>query len=678
MFLKTLTGKTHTISDVPERAPAAGLRTRLALEHNIPLSRLSRIIVRGQEVFDHQPVWRCLDPNEASVVHVVQGNSAENDAALEADMAQLFGPNGQSTLMVEEGDTVSYLDSWVLDACQRVMDGQLSVEDEEFIELLDDLNHMMGVAQTMVFANKKVAMRYLAQLTGMLAAFENATDRNMAKPERKPSKPLPPEPVTKAIPKATPKTKPLSNLEITPIPRVSEVQREPFSVDLNLKDLRGRSYIPKGIMSNTTVAEVKLKLAQSGHVPLSEVTTMVGYGQAAKENATVKEAAVKGGGRGSPSVMHIVRREVDKGELEADLGKLLPNVRTGGKAIHLELADRVQSLCLPMMNGQPLTSPKTFNALLGGMQHALNASKQTSGLKDKISSQRYLEQLVGVMSVMQKKVSTEEQVAPVKVISREDQTRLDQNLMAECLVSWEKINWSRVSSLVKAGADPSVDLGNKITPTPIFLVTGQYCSDNRLRTQGDPNRKERLECLQTMLKHPRAEAALREVDDGVFGNTPLTWAVAQGDEDVANLMLDKIEAQPALHPLMTKPNKQTMADQFGNNTPLVLAMKTDKKKLTARLLPHYGYQELTEHKTGQGYDACELASYGRFNELLPHIWKQVPPEKREELKVLYMEKGRQSGLDIDLYETDMYFGKRVGGGQNTGLRPSVDPTLLQA
>ena len=682
MFLKTLAGKTHMIREVPEHAPAAGLRTKMALEHGIPLSRMGRIIIRGREVFDHQPLWRCLDPREASVIHVVYGNSAKNDAALEADMMQLFGPNGDSTLMVEKGDAVSHLDSWVLDACQRVMDGKLSVEDAEFVELHDDLNHMMGVAQKTTLANKDVSMRYLSLLTGMLTAFENATDENMKKPEKKPPAPVRSEPVTNPVTSGTSKFKPIptapsSNLGFKPVQRVSEEDRGPYPVYLNLKDLAGGSYSTEDVMSNTTVAEVKMKLAQSGRVPLSDVTTMIGYGQPAKESATMKEAAETGSGRGAPSVMHLVRPSINKNNLDADLRALLPGVRTGGKAIHIELADRTQRLCEPVMNGLPPTSPKAFNALLDGLRDALNVLNRTPGLKEKKGTSKYLEQLVGVMSVMQKKVPAEVNVAPVKVMSREDQLRLDQNLMAECLVPWEKINWPQVTNLVKAGADPAVHLGNKITPTPMFMVTGQYCSDARLRTQGDPNRKERLECLQAMLKHPRAVAALNEVDDGVFGNTPLTWAVAQGDEDVANLMLDRIEAQPGLESLITQPNKKTMADQFGNNTPLMLAMKTDKKKLAARLLPHYSYQDLVVHKTGQGYDACELASYGRFNELLPHIWKQAPPGKRAELKVLYMEQKRQGGLDIDLYETDMYFGKRVGGGQNTGRRPDIDPTLTR-
>ncbi|MGI9282657.1 MAG: hypothetical protein ACR2PX_23925 [Endozoicomonas sp.] len=103
---------------------------------------------------------------------------------------------------------------------------------------------------------------------------------------------------------------------------------------------------------------------------------------------------------------------------------------------------------------------------------------------------------------------------------------------------------------------------------------------------------------------------------------------------------------------------------LGNNTPLVLALKTNNEELACKLVRHYTPDQLREPCTWAGNSALTLAHIGRFNQLLPLIAAKVggyPAEEAAFLDTLYNaekptykdDQKSQSNWH-DMYDNDMY------------------------
>ncbi|WP_062270275.1 ubiquitin carboxyl-terminal hydrolase family protein [Endozoicomonas arenosclerae] len=229
------------------------------------------------------------------------------------------------------------------------------------------------------------------------------------------------------------------------------------------------------------------------------------------------------------------------------------------------------------------------------------------------------------------------------------------------------IDWSKAMTELEAGANPFsyFEEGRSLAPNVLFKVIRDITNNAHIKGKPDPSREVRLNFLKAILQMPGAESAMCVIDSSWFGNTPFTAAIAARDKDVANIMLETcVSVHPNLKALITSPNISTIPGMLGNNSPLVLAMKTNNEDLACKLVRHYSPDQLREPCTWAGNSALTLAHIGRFNKLLPLIAEKsgsYPAEEAAYLDALYNAEKPTYKDDLktqsnwhDMYDNDMY------------------------
>ena len=208
---------------------------------------------------------------------------------------------------------------------------------------------------------------------------------------------------------------------------------------------------------------------------------------------------------------------------------------------------------------------------------------------------------------------------------------------------WKDINWAKVKRLLIEGGNPFLTEGAGSKWNPIRVALGDF---SKRAVWSEITAPLRLQCLKNMLKLPGALEALKEIDH--VGNTPLMQAIAAGDTEAANVILDWIDAHEQdqdLVELVVQPNQQRIGC-----TPLVMALKTGNERLAARLMRAYSLEDVTRHQLLPDVDAFSLMYYGRFHEVMRIADKMIPRVRFRELESLYFSVGGVIGLDVSLYE----------------------------
>lgn len=218
----------------------------------------------------------------------------------------------------------------------------------------------------------------------------------------------------------------------------------------------------------------------------------------------------------------------------------------------------------------------------------------------------------------------------------------------------ELIDWNRALKLLRSGGDPFAFKGDAFRPNILFKVVFDITNAPKTKDK-HPFEKERIEFIRELMEKEGIESLLLQFDSTPFENTPFTAAVAARDKGASKAIFNYL--QKTNHELLITPNLKSMPRQFGNNTPLVLAIKTNNEALARDLVPFYNAELLRKPVTWANSNALELAHLARFNNLLPVIAEAArgfSPDEANKLQALYDECPRGSDVWYDLYETDMF------------------------
>ena len=510
-----------------------------------------------------------------------------------------------------------------------------------------------------------------------------------------------PLPKMESPPKPTPV--PACNLGFTPLRRRSHEEKpEPKAIGytLGLKELSGKTYQLPKVKPETQVAEVKLRMTMENGMPLSQVFALNGRGHRVDDQQRIGEHL----GSGAAQELILVKMSLDPVSLEKDMQTLMPekssNYLVEENTVVSQLNQMVTDCCRPFITGEePEHSDQEFREILQEIDSARERIAESADLENARYAQAYLDQLSGIMHTFASRMAPVEQPTKPSPVVTEPVTvaqeilELEKNPLVEVLTparqrrlneelvgvldlewndqNWQDIDWKKATGLVKAGADPSVSLRVENCPNPLFLAAANYTSDRTLLKDGDPNEADRLKCLGEMLKHPRAAKAMSETDDDDFGNTPLTRALAVGDQAAANMMVDYIDQAMVrgekVAQLLTQPN-----EKLSKSTPLMLALKTGCDEAARKLAPAYNDVQLTQYKSASGHDALDMICYKRQEDLMPLVSIYGPKERRVEFSKLYLSADRVPSLDEEVYSQDMYLGKRAEGPDALADRFDVD------
>ena len=269
-----------------------------------------------------------------------------------------------------------------------------------------------------------------------------------------------------------------------------------------------------------------------------------------------------------------------------------------------------------------------------------------------------------------------------KTVTPAQQSLLNEELREVFEKKWSNqagFNWAKATKLVKQGADPSSSLEVSHCPNPLFLVAANYAGDLDVRKGGDPDRILKLNCLREMLKHPNAAEAMKVIDKEGSGNTPLTRALALGDQTTATIMVDFIDKEMirnnTVATILTQPDKQS--ESLAQNTPLMLALKTGCDQLAVKLMPFYSSEDIVGHKSLSGHDALDMICYRRLDELMRAVRFHAPEDRKLQLQALYLSDQRNSDLDKEIYANNMYLSERSADASNLASRPPVNQDVRE-
>ena len=521
-------------------------------------------------------------------------------------------------------------------------------------------------------------------------------------------------PVPKTVVTSEPTPVPGCNLGFTPLRRRNHQEKtETKATDftLGLKELSGKAYNLPKVKPEASIAEVKLRMVTENGMPLSQVFSLNGQGHHADEQQRVGDYLNPGQ---APQLI-LVKMPLDPIALEKDMQTLMPeqgsNYLVPENTVVSQLNQMVTDCCRPFITGEKLEHPdQEFREIQQEIESARERIAETDDLVNARYAQAYLDQLSGIMQTfaarltpvelpteppsmviepftVAQEVPEPEKTLLTEVITPARQRRLNEELtdifdLEWNDLSWKDINWKKAADLVKAGADPSISLRVENCPNPLFLAAANYTSDRALLKNGDPNEADRLMCLGEMLKHPKAAQAMSETDDDDFGNTPLTWALAVGDQAAANMMVDYIDQAMTrgggeVAQLLTQPNEKQGA-HLVQNTPLMLALKTGCDESAKKLMHAYNEDDLTQYKSASGHDALDMICYKRLDGLMPLVTLYGPEERKAEFSKLYLSSDRVPSLEEDVYSKDMYLGKRTDGSAALAYRPEVDEDRREA
>ncbi|WP_422132729.1 hypothetical protein [Endozoicomonas sp. ALD040] len=223
------------------------------------------------------------------------------------------------------------------------------------------------------------------------------------------------------------------------------------------------------------------------------------------------------------------------------------------------------------------------------------------------------------------------------------------------VLSVVKVNWARAVKLLKSGGDPFAYKGTGFTPNILFKLIVDITNTPKIEAKHLLESKEREEFIALLLERDEIESALMEFDSSPFQNTPFTAAIAARDIKLSKALFNHLTKTN--HELLITPNQKTLERQFGNNTPLVLAIKTNNEELALDLVPFYTDELLRKRVTWANNNTLELAHLARFNHLLPimvAIAQGLTTDEATKLQSLYDGCPRGSDIWHDLYETDMF------------------------
>ncbi|WP_252177039.1 hypothetical protein [Endozoicomonas sp. 4G] len=239
------------------------------------------------------------------------------------------------------------------------------------------------------------------------------------------------------------------------------------------------------------------------------------------------------------------------------------------------------------------------------------------------------------------------------IVSLESGKKLETQELMEVL-SDQSIDWSKALKLFQEGGDPFAYKGDAFRPNVLFKVIVDIT--NAPKSQAENTfENERIEFIELLLEKEGIESLLLQCDSTPFENTPFTAAIAARDKRVSKAIFNHLKKTN--HELLITPNHKTLPRHFGNNTPLVLSIKTNNEDLAIDLVPFYNAELLRKPITWANSNALELAHLARFNNLLPVMAisaQGFSPDEATKLQKLY--DGCPRGTDVwyDLYETDMF------------------------
>lgn len=233
-----------------------------------------------------------------------------------------------------------------------------------------------------------------------------------------------------------------------------------------------------------------------------------------------------------------------------------------------------------------------------------------------------------------------------------------QNLATHALLkvlSAEQVDWGSALKLLQRGGDPLAYRGDAFRPNILFKVIFDITNMPKSEVNNFSTSKERESFIELLLEKEGIESTLLEFDSTPFENTPFTAAIAARDKSYSRAIFNYLKKTN--HELLITPNKKTLERQFGNNTPLILAIKTNNEELALDLIPFYNHHSLRKRMTWANSNALELAHLARFNRLLPvmtGIAQGLTMDEATHLQSLYDQCPRGQDIWHDLYETDMF------------------------
>ncbi|WP_257296165.1 hypothetical protein [Endozoicomonas sp. YOMI1] len=223
------------------------------------------------------------------------------------------------------------------------------------------------------------------------------------------------------------------------------------------------------------------------------------------------------------------------------------------------------------------------------------------------------------------------------------------------VLSARQVDWGRALKLLRRGGDPFLYRGSAFRPNVLFKVIVDITNTQKSAAKNLLKSKEREEFIALLLEREGVESALLEFDSTPFKNTPFTAAIAARDKSFSRALFNYLKKTN--HELLITPNQKELEGQFGSNTPLVLAIKTNNEELALDLVPFYNNESLRKRVTWANSNALELAHIARFNHLLPvmvEIAQGLTMDEATHLQSLYDECPRGKSIWHDLYETDMF------------------------
>ncbi|MBO9495502.1 hypothetical protein J7438_15595 [Thalassotalea sp. G20_0] len=223
------------------------------------------------------------------------------------------------------------------------------------------------------------------------------------------------------------------------------------------------------------------------------------------------------------------------------------------------------------------------------------------------------------------------------------------------VLSADQVDWGRALKLLRRGGDPFAYRGSAFRPNVLFKVIVDITNTPKIEAKKNLNSKEREGFIALLLKREGIESTLLELDATPFVNTPFTAAIAARDKSLSRAIFNYLKETH--HELLITPNQKKMSGQFGKNTPLVLAIKTNNEDLALDLLPFYTNELLRQRITWANSNALELAHLARFNRLLPIMVataQGLTMDEATHFQSLYDGCPRGNNIWHDLYESDMF------------------------
>ncbi len=239
-------------------------------------------------------------------------------------------------------------------------------------------------------------------------------------------------------------------------------------------------------------------------------------------------------------------------------------------------------------------------------------------------------------------------------LNQESRTKMLTQELIRAL-SVDSVDWSQAIELLREGGDPFAYKGDNFRPNILFKIIIDITNTKKFEVKKLLESQDRIKFIELILEREKIESALLKFDSSPFKNTPFTATIAARDKNASRAIFNHLNKTN--HELLITPNQEILESQFGNNTPLVLAIKTNNEELAIILVPFYTAELLRKPITWAASNALELAHLARFNRLLPVMAKAAQGftvDEANHLQSLYDSDLRGNDVWHDLYETDMF------------------------